>query len=361
MGQDFYSLLGVSRDADEDTLKKAYRKLAMKYHPDRNPDDPETANQRFRDISHAYQVLSDKKKREVYDRYGEEGINSGMDEVPKYSSYSGFPAGGFSNGPSGGPGFSSFGGGPGGGGGGPGGGPGGYMDAEDLFRSVFGGDVFGGGRSGSFNAGFGGGSPFGSARSRRHPGHGAGASMSGGRKGPDLEYDLNLTLNELYTGCTKKMKITKSVVDAASGRSVPLEQIVSIEVKPGYKKGTKIRFTEHGDEKPGETPADVVFVVKEKPHPLFEREGDNLIYNTTVTLVQALTGTTVTVEGLDGKKFRISEKEIIKPGKETMIAGRGMPISKMPGEFGDLIVRYKVEFPTNLTDAQKSQIQAALT
>ncbi|KAA8499892.1 DnaJ-like subfamily B member 4 [Porphyridium purpureum] len=331
MGQDYYAQLGVSRGCDEATLKKAYKKLAMQYHPDRNPDDPETANRKFRDISHAYQVLSDPKKKEVYDRFGEQGINSGMDEVPQGPQFGGSRGASFrSHGPYG---ENMH-----------------FVDPNDLFAQMFRGagatdDMFGGS-----NSSFG----FGGARGSNRR-----SMPMRPSKAPDIEVDLELTLEELFTGCQKRRKITRRVLDAASNRTMSLEEIITIDIKAGYKAGTKIRYEEKGDERPGEIPADIVFRIQEKPHERFTRDRDDLKHKHTLPLKEALSGAIVAVETLDGKKFRIQEREVVFPGKKTTLSGYGMPNSKT-GQRGDLIIEYDVKFPHNLTDEQKKTLAEIL-
>ncbi|BAM81477.1 DnaJ homolog, subfamily B [Cyanidioschyzon merolae strain 10D] len=366
MGLDYYKILGVPRDADEAALKRAYRRLAMKWHPDKNPDNKELATRKFKEISEAYQVLVDPRKREIYDKFGEEGIKAGMHEN------GGAGAGGFPGG------FAGFPGGAGGGGGGNGttfffssAGPGGagmpggfggfgFQDPEELFREFFGraaaDDPFTsfssrtGGGAGSSR--FGGASPFDS---------GFGGVRRTQKKAPDHEVPLALTLEELYSGTQKKIKLTKRIRDASSGQIVPVEKILTIDIRPGFKAGTKIRFEREGDEiDPNEIPADVVFILKQKPHPLFERSGNDLIYNVQVPLKDALTGTEIEFKHLDGRRLRVKIPEVVHPGFEKRINGLGMPNSKNPNEKGDMILKFKVLFPVTLTEEQKRRIRDIL-
>mmetsp|Transcript_10034 Transcript_10034/g.18074 ORF Transcript_10034/g.18074 Transcript_10034/m.18074 type:complete len:328 (+) Transcript_10034:88-1071(+) len=321
MGEDYYALLGVNRSVDDETLKKAYRKLALKYHPDRNPQDPEGAHQKFRDISHAYQVLSDPKRKQIYDQYGEQGVKSGMQEAPKQSAF----ANGFyrNNSP--------------------------FQDPNDLFRDMFGShdpfsDVFG--STGSFG-------------SRRSAGMNG---FSARRKAEDTEYELKLTLEELYFGVKKKMKVSRQVVDAVTMSSTRVEDVVlEVDVKGGYKEGTKIRFNEMGNESlNGRMQAgDVVFVIKEKKHEKFVRNGDDLEMNVEIQLKDSLCGVKVNVEGIDGKKFRVSEPRVIHPNKKTIVSGHGMPTKRGLHSRGDLILIYNVVFPRSISDRQCELITKA--
>ncbi|KAK5816429.1 hypothetical protein F5H01DRAFT_292135, partial [Linnemannia elongata] len=360
MGADYYGLLGVSKDADDNQIKKAYRKLALKYHPDKN--SAKEAQKKFHDISEAYEVLSDKNKRAVYDQYGEEGLKGGGPPPPGAGGFGGFPGGG-------------------GGGGGPsftfstgGGGSGGFRptDAEDIFRQFFAsfGGGGGGGGGGMHGMGMeedddmGGGGGFG----------GRGGMPGGGRrarpaqpqaepeKPPALERTLAVSLEDLAKGVTKRLKVTRKVTNPASGRTS--DKILTIDVKPGWKAGTKIRFPREGDEYPNGTIQDIVFTLEEKPHPVFTRKGDDLVMTLELTLLEALTGGfSKIVKTLDGRSLPVSasSSRIIQPGQEERFPGEGMPISKKPGQKGDLIVKFAVKFPTNLTAAQKAELKKILS
>ncbi|KAK4530361.1 hypothetical protein CCYA_CCYA04G1218 [Cyanidiococcus yangmingshanensis] len=360
MGLDYYKVLGVSKDADEAALKRAYRRLAMKWHPDKNPDNKELATRKFKEISEAYQVLVDPRKREIYDKFGEEGIKAGMHEngANGAAGAGGFPGGvpGFPGGPGGGTTFFFSSSGPGAAGMPGGFGGFGFQDPEELFREFFGRATaedsfasFGSRGSGSRMSGA---TPF-------------GTGLGGGRrpqsKAPDHEVPLALTLEEMYSGTQKKIKLTKRIRDASSGQIVPVEKILTIDIRPGFKAGTKIRFEREGDEiDPHEIPADVVFILKQKPHSLFERVGSDLVYNVQIPLKDALTGTEVEFKHLDGRRLRVKIPEIVHPGYEKRIGGLGMPNSKNPNEKGDLIMRFQVQFPRTLTEEQKRRIRDIL-
>jgi len=138
-------------------------------------------------------------------------------------------------------------------------------------------------------------------------------------------------------------------------------KVVEIEVKKGWKAGTKVTYEKEGDEKPGIIPADIVFVVEETKHDRFERKGNDLLHIRSITLTEALCGTTVTVLGLDGSQIDINtEDEVVYPGYRKIIRGKGMPIGKKPGEFGHLVVEYDVKFPVRaLSAAQKQKVKEA--
>lgn len=133
------------------------------------------------------------------------------------------------------------------------------------------------------------------------------------------------------------------------------EEILKIKVKPGWKKGTKVTFEGKGDEKPGYLPADIIFLIDEKIHPLFTREGDDLEIGIEIPLVKALTGCSVPVPLLGGEKMTLSFDDIIYPGYEKVIRGQGMPNSKERGRRGDLRIKFLVEFPSELSDEQRAQ------
>eukprot|EP01027_Heterolobosea_sp_BB2_P020696 GEZU01029563.1.p1 GENE.GEZU01029563.1~~GEZU01029563.1.p1 ORF type:complete len:345 (-),score=117.14 GEZU01029563.1:178-1212(-) len=342
----YYEVLGVPKDAKEDEIKKAYRKLAMKWHPDKNPNNKEQAEKKFKEISEAYEVLSDEEKRKIYDMYGEEGLKGGV------------PPGGA--GGAGGVRFEGF--------------PGGFSgfrftasNPEDIFRQFFGGGGFGGGFGSDeedadmHDFGGMGGGPFASMFGGRMGGM-RGGRPSGPRKQQPIKRTFACTLEELYKGTTKKMKITKKIVKE-DGTQTTAEKVLTIDVKPGWKKGTKITFENEGDVIPGTIPADLIFELDEKPHPTFTRQGDDLLYTATIPLKDALTGAVIFVTTLDGRKLKISMNDnIVTPGMTKTIQGEGMPISKPKDgrTKGNLIIKFDVKFPTYLSEQQKEQLRNIL-
>eukprot|EP01023_Acetabularia_acetabulum_P047036 TRINITY_DN4930_c0_g1_i4.p1 TRINITY_DN4930_c0_g1~~TRINITY_DN4930_c0_g1_i4.p1 ORF type:complete len:405 (-),score=78.52 TRINITY_DN4930_c0_g1_i4:629-1843(-) len=344
MGKNYYDILGVSKDADNDQLKKAYRKLAIKYHPDKNPDDRDNAEAKFKEVSEAYEVLSDPDKRQVYDQYGEEGLKGGM---PPGGGAGPFPEGvRFRTSGS----FTP-------------------RNAEDMFKEFFGGEdpfsmFFGQGMDENSFPGMGGSFRSGFPRSSNFPGRQTMHMNMGGnmqRKDPPILRDLQCSLEELYKGNTRKLKVRRNLVDA-SQQSMQVEEILEIEVKPGWKEGTKITYPEKGDEHPGVTPADLQFVIKEKPHPKFKRSGNDLIYTANVSLADALCGGTLQITQLDGRQIQVPYNQLTSSSLERRKRGEGMPISKTQGrEKGDLIIRFNVTFPTkDFTEDEKRQIRQLL-
>ncbi|KAK2661107.1 hypothetical protein Ddye_007640 [Dipteronia dyeriana] len=339
MGVDYYNILKVKKNATEEDLKKSYRRLAMKWHPDKNPNNKKEAEAKFKQISEAYEVLSDPQKRITYDQYGEEGLK----DMPPPGSGGGFPFGNGNSGSNNSNGFNP-------------------RNAEDIFAEFFGSSPFGFGSSGP-------------GRSMRFQSDGGGGMFGGfgvnenmfrsysegnaSRKPPPVESKLPCSLEELYTGSTRKMKISRTVIDV-NGRQASESEILTIDVKPGWKKGTKITFPDKGNEQPNQLPADLVFVIDEKPHDFYKRDSNDLIMNHKVSLAEALGGTTVNLTMLDGRELSIPITDIISPGYELAVAREGMPIAREPGNRGDLRIKFEVKFPTRLTPEQRAGLKRAL-
>ncbi|GAA5938269.1 uncharacterized protein JCM15063_000686 [Sporobolomyces koalae] len=388
MGKDYYKILGVSKDANETEIKKAYKKASLATHPDRNGGS-EQAAKKFQEVGEAYEVLSDKDKRSIYDQFGEEGLKSG------------FGGGGGGQGAGMGGGFNPFAGGAGGAGGfpsgftfssagGPGGGFGGFSpsDPNDIFASLFGNMAGGMGGMGDMGGGGGG-------TRRKAPGGGAGnpfASMGGGFPGgfggmgmdvdddhdmggsapkkppPEITKPLPIALEDLYKGTTKKLKITKKLL---SGREE--SNVLEINVKAGWKAGTKVRFAGAGSETPS-GPQDMVFVIEEKPHSQFTREGDDLVYNFQVPLVDALSGPNGggtparSLTHLDGRTINFNVPyprgggAPLKPGQIIRISNEGMPITRKNATKpkGDLLVKIDVKFPDRISASQAEGLRKVL-
>lgn len=144
-------------------------------------------------------------------------------------------------------------------------------------------------------------------------------------------------------------------------KTLPVEEILTIDIKPGWKKGTKITFPEKGNEQPNEIPADLVFIIDEKPHPIFTREGNDLILTQKISLAQALTGYTVHLTTLDGRSLTIPINSVIHPNYEEVVPREGMPIPKDPSKRGNLRIKFNIKFPTRLTAEQKAGIKKLLS
>ncbi len=352
---DYYQTLEVARDADGAVLKSAYRKLAMKYHPDRNPGDA-SCEAKFKAINEAYDCLKDPQKRAAYDRYGHEAFTQGMN---------------------------------GGGGGGPfGGGFGGrgadgFADIGDIFETIF-GSAFGGG----------------------------GAQRQQNRRGADLRYDMQVTLEEAFDGKTTEIEIEVSqscdtcdgsgatpgtserqcnlcngmgsvrakqglfVVErpcpTCSGRGRVIEnpckscrgegrvdkpQALKVEIPAGVDTGTRIRLAGKGEAGQRGAPAgDLYIFLHVKPHPVFEREGTTLATRVPVSFTTAALGGCVEIPDLDGSTNRLDIPPGIQSGKQLRVRGAGMPVLQGRGR-GDLVAEIVVETPTKLSRRQKELLE----
>ncbi|CAH9129081.1 unnamed protein product [Cuscuta epithymum] len=312
MGVDYYNILKVPKDATDEDLKRSYKRLAMKWHPDKNGENEKEAEAKFKQISEAYDVLSNAQKRRIYDLYGEEALKAGQFDPasPTFAAAAGGGAQGFKYNP---------------------------RDADDIFAEFFG--VPQGGYRGS---------PIDPGRERGTP-----------RKAAPVENKLPCSLEELYKGSKRKMQISRIVLDD-SGKPVTVEELLAIHIKPGWKKGTKITFPEKGNYEPGCAPGDLVFVVEEKPHAVFKRDGNDLITHHRISLLDALTGSSISLTTLDGRVLTIPITDIIKPGHEQVIPNEGMPISKEPGNKGNLKVKFEIKFPSRLRPDQKSELRRVL-
>ncbi|CZR60073.1 related to DNAJ-like protein homolog [Phialocephala subalpina] len=363
-----YNSLGIQPEATQDEIKKAYRKMALKHHPDKNKDNPSSA-EKFKEVSQAYEILSDPEKRKTYDQYGLEFMLRGGPPPPEPGTnpYAGASAGGmpsgfnFGNMGAGGPGgarefhyeFSP------GGGGGAGGFS--FSNPESIFSEFLRGQTGMGGGDGFedlFNSG---GSRRSSGRSRT-AGFGAEPANTRRAQTPEVttvERPLPLTLEELFKGTHKKMKIKRKAFDEVTGKRTTQDKVLEMDIKPGLKKGSKIKFKGVGDQEEGGQ-QDLHFVVEEKKHPLFTRDGDDIHYTIDLDLKEALTGWKRTVTTIDGKQISIEKSGPTQPGSKDSYPNQGMPISKKPGERGNFVITYNVKFPTTLTPAQKAKLKEIL-
>jgi len=376
MAKDYYDILGISKTASADAIKKAYRKLAVKYHPDKNPGD-KAAEEKFKEVSRAYEVLSDEKKRKQYDQFGPDVFErtGGQGYGPGTGGFSG-GQGGFS---SGGFNFSGF------------------SDPRDIFSQVFGGggggfsfdDLLGGMRNGR--------------SSRRR-------TSGGARKGEDLNCRVEIDLEDAVLGADKKIRIAKDETCPSCGGSgaepgstrkscpscggsgfivsgqgffqsqeacpachgtgsvilrpckrcdgkgtVRVDKELQIHIPPGVDEGSKLRVSGQGAPGSGGGPAGNLYVIIAlRPHDVFERKGQDLICELPIPLESAIQGGVVDVPTISGRT-RMKIAPGTQNGTLLRLRGKGIPALK-GGARGDQIVRIFVELPSGLTSEQTRAI-----
>lgn len=341
-----YDLLGVSPSANETEIKKAYRKMALKYHPDKPNGDSE----KFKEISEAFDILSDEKKRQMYDQFGLEGARRGGPQFDPSSAFGG--GGGGTRGST----FGNF----------------SSADATNIFEQFaksggLGEDFFSFSSSGFPEGGFTstggshGGFPFGNlGGATRVGGHSFGGGMDdmpggfgshGVRSEPEVQViSLPISLEDLAKGAKKKFKLTRK-----GPTGVREEKIMEVDIAPGWKEGTKINFKGQGDYTPAGRKT-IQYVIQEKPHPHFKRDGDDLVYTLPISFKESLLGFQKTIEAIDGRRIPLGKASPIQPQSEDVYPGLGMPIKKRSGQRGDLKIKYKIDYPLTLTPDQKAMI-----
>ena len=281
----YYDILGVPKSAPEDEIKKAFKKKAMQFHPDRNENDPK-AEEKFKDVNEAYAVLKDKDKRKQYDQFGAEGFKKRYTQEDIFQGF----------------------------------------DINEIFRG------FGFGGGGRPPSGF---EEFFGGRTRRGP-----------RKGQDMMSDLTVTFEEAARGTEKQFTIDRG------GRNVD----TTVKVPQGISEGKKLRLAGKGfPGSNGGPPGDLYFKVHVLPHPIFKREGNDIVVEHTVNLTDALLGTLIQVPTLEG------EKQVKVPtGTQplTKLRLRGLGIHSRGGDRGDQFVKINVTIPKSLTPEQVKLIES---
>lgn len=281
---DYYNILGVNKNATELEIKKAYKKMALRWHPDKNLDNKTQAEQKFKEISEAYQVLSDPEKRKLYDQFGKEGLKGS----------NGFGGGDF---------FQN-------------------ISPDDLFGSVFGsmfGQQFKGGHR------FSQASPFGNFHKPQKK---------------DIVHNVECSLEELYKGCNKGIFVENKKY--------------SIDVKPGWKDGTKITFDEHN--------YNITFVIKETRHNIYSRIDNDLMIEHKVSLLDALQGFETSIVDIIGKKHVVKSGPLVGSNIQYVMKGSGMPIRKT-GQIvghGNMIIKFHITL-NGLEYHQKQALLEILT
>lgn len=296
MAEDYYKILGVNRTANEAEIKKAYRKLAMKYHPDHAKGD-KAAEEKFKKISEAYAVLSDKDKRQEYDTFGSEGFRQRFSQEDIFRGF----------------------------------------DINDILKEFgFGGDAFGGaGRGTRFS--YGTGPPFG----------GRGRQQGQSVKGSDLIYEMSLTLREAAFGTTKDVSIQNQ---GASER-------VTVKIPKGMAAGKKLRLAGKGNPGPfGGPRGDLYIQAALMEDPVFSVDGPDLVTHRDIKITEALLGATISVPTLDEKQYNLKVPAGTKSGTKLRLPGHGLP-AMQGSKKGDLYVRLHIQVPKDLTREQRELIE----
>ena len=307
---DYYQVLGVDKSASQDDIKKAYRKLARKFHPDLNPNDP-TAKEKFQAINEANEVLSDPEKRKKYDGYGEHWKHADEFEAQKRARQQ---AGGFGGFGAGAQGF--------------------HMDGNGTYWYSSDGQEFTGSNAGGFSDFF--------EELFGHRGR-SGRSTQGGFRGQDYQAELNLTLREAA-------QTHKQVLSVGDNQ-------VRITIPAGVANGQVIKLKGYGAPGVNGGPAGdlyITFVIADDP--VFKRLGDDLYVDVNTNLYTALLGGEQLVDTLDGQ-VKLKVKPGTQSGTKVRLKGKGFPVYKQEGVQGDLIVTYHVQLPTNLTEEQKNMFR----
>ncbi|HVS71492.1 MAG TPA: DnaJ C-terminal domain-containing protein [Phycisphaerae bacterium] len=333
--RDYYEILGIAKNATADEIKKAYRKLARKYHPDVNKNDS-SAEAKFKEVQEAYDVLSDAKKREAYDQFGHAGVNSAAAaEAAAAAAAAGRGAGGFryaTQTPGGA--TVDF----------------GEVDLNDLFESFLGGQgraARGGGRKRGGGGG-GGRNPFSGGGFGGFGGEagGGGAGHVADETGADLTYPSTISFEQAIRGTTTEI--------ALKSPDNSINETISVKIPPGVSEGAKVRARGKGHPGPGGR-GDLLIAIHIEPHPYFRRDGQNIELDLPLSAAEAASGATISVPTIDGK-IDLRVPPGIGSGKRLRIKGRGVP--QRDGSRGDQFVRILIQLPPDLSPDEKAQLAA---
>ncbi len=298
---DYYKILGLDKNASEEDIKKAYRKLARKHHPDLNPND-KNANKTFQQINEANEVLSDPEKRKKYDKYGKDWKNA--EQYEKARQEYGDRAGGSR----GGGGFGGF---------------GGEQGGEQYYEYQEGSDF-----SEFFESMFG-----------RASGRGR-SSSQGKFRGQDIQAELQISLTDAYNTHPQTFNI--------NGKNI------RITIPAGVEDGQVIKLKGHGGQGVNGGPAgDLYITFRIQNNTMFNRVGDDLYLNTQIDLYTAILGGEVTIDLLDNSKLKLKVKSVTQNGTKVRLKEKGFPVYKKEGQFGDLYVTYEVKLPNSLNEEEK--------
>jgi molecular chaperone DnaJ len=321
--RDYYDVLGIDRNADEKTIKKAYRKLAKKYHPDTNAGNPD-ATDKFKEVNEAYDILSDPKKKKMYDQFGHAAFEAGADPGADAG------AGGFG-------GFQS-------------GGNGSYQEfhfngenMDDIFGDIF-GNMFHGSHGGGFHSGFGGsgfhsGSGFGGFHQQDFP-----------QKGSDVKASINVTFDEAAFGADKRISLSSP--DGSSGAP----QTLQVHIPAGIDTGKSIRLKGKGmPGTGGGEPGDLLLKVTVGTRPGYERKGSDVYTTISIPYTTAVFGGEATVPTLYGNVI-CKIREGMQSGSKIRLRGKGIVSMKNPSIRGDQYVTIQIQVPQNLNYTAKEKL-----
>jgi DnaJ-class molecular chaperone len=318
--EDFYQLLGVTKDATQKEIKKAFRTLSLKYHPDRNPGNKE-AHDRYIKINRAHEVLTDPEKKEIYDIYGEEGLNREQNIMNEGKER----------------------------------GPDAHIEIpvtlEDLYN----------GAKRSFNM---------EKNVICSRCHGTGGKLGKTKQCPKcngrgfVTQVINMMGFQMQTQqpcgkCQGKGIVFSEKCDHCNGRKVVKEtKNIEIEIEKGMRNKQNIVFARESEQYPGKIPGDLIVTLSQKKHKFFKkRHGDNLMADIELNLKEALLGYNKKITHLDKREFYVESKDVTQPFQERVITGEGMPVHKFPSQKGDLILTFKVNLPKTLNQEEKDLIK----